>query len=72
MAVHKFDEDFFFDMDAVRGVRWIDAEDNSFGLIFYDGEKVAIKEREMFDKVKAAFLWKHIDYYDGKEKIRGI
>jgi hypothetical protein len=65
MAVQKVNEDFYLDMDSILGVRWV----NETGIIFIKGSKIAVTDRDMFNKIKDAFIWGASTIYDGREKI---
>lgn len=69
MAHFKIDEDFYIDGDQINGIRWLIQQDVEHGVIFFNGNKIVVHDREQYEKIKDAYLWSVSTIYDGKKKI---
>ena len=68
----EFAEKQYVDIDNVVGLRWIKADEQEYGVIILQTNKIGITEKAEFDIIEQAFIWKHKTnmYNDKMKRVR--
>ena len=60
--VIEFAEHQYVDVDAIEALRWISYGGKEVGIVVLSGDKIALTEREEFDAIEAAYIYKNKSY----------
>jgi len=72
--VIEFSPHQYIDIDKVHALRWIVAGDKAVGIVVLNGDKIVVTEREEFDAIESAYIWKNKSYMvdDKLKKVRWV
>lgn len=64
----------YVDVDKIQALRWIKAGDVHAGIIVLSGDKIVVTEKEEYDAIESAYIWKNKTYMvdDRLKKVRWI